>query len=200
MTYRPPRGHQLRPALVPGQRGGEGPLVVLAHGLEDEWRSWGPLVDRLAGHWRCVALDLPWRAGNDYRWRAEGSPGEWLASGLRALGEQPALVIGHSFGANAALEALAHPAPPPTAAAVLAAPFFRVPGTRVTWEVFERSRAQLDAMTLRLPGSVAVYRESYDHFCHVRRAGEVARTIEWFLSTVTAAGIPPTDEARSVTA
>lgn len=131
--------HQLRR----GEPGG--PDVVLVHGLEDTWSSWRPLARLLDGRWRVTALDLPWRAGNDYRWRAGDSPAGWLAAGLDALGGPVDAVVAHSFGANATLELMAardHRIR--GAAAVLVCPLYRPPAVRVTWEVFDRARATFE--------------------------------------------------------
>nr|AFV52180.1 hypothetical protein [Streptoalloteichus sp. ATCC 53650] len=133
MGERAPRAH----VLAPGGPGG--PLVVLAHGLEDGWTGWRAV----AAHWpagaRLVALDLPWRAGNDYRWR-QRDPGWWLAEGLAPLGAVPDLLVGHSFGANAALELLCAATEPPRAAALLC-PLYRVPGAPLGEHAEGRSRA-----------------------------------------------------------
>lgn len=106
-------------------------VVATVHGMEDDERSWEPLTARLRERlvgvaWQPVALRLPWRCGNDYRWRAEGTPGAWLAEELRALPTPPDILIGHSFGANAILELLATGAVRPERA-VLLAPFYRPP-------------------------------------------------------------------------
>ncbi|WP_018680559.1 alpha/beta fold hydrolase [Actinokineospora enzanensis] len=119
---------------------GTGRSAVLVHGLEDDWRSWEPLAVALGSDWDLRALCLPWRAGNDYRWRREGTPGDWLAAGLAALPDTPDVLIGHSFGANAVLEVLARAERPPSAGAVLFAPFHRSPEAEVTWRTFERSK------------------------------------------------------------
>lgn len=117
--------------------------VVLAHGLEDDWRSWMPLGARLydAGL-RPVALDLPWRAGNDYTWRHTHPPGRWLAAAARAVNGRPVVWVGHSFGANAVLELLAdeHEGVERPHAVGLCAPFFRSPELAVDWRLFEASR------------------------------------------------------------
>jgi pimeloyl-ACP methyl ester carboxylesterase len=127
-------------------RGAErtGPLAVLVHGLEDSWTSWRSLARYLDPHWRVAALDLPWRAGNDYQWRRAGGAADVVRAGLARLGEPIDVLIGHSFGASALFGVLAEPATPPPAAAVLAAPFFRPAGTPVTWRLFDRSRHNFD--------------------------------------------------------
>ncbi|MYT29270.1 MULTISPECIES: alpha/beta hydrolase [unclassified Streptomyces] len=122
----------------------QGPRAVLVHGMEDTWESWYPLVRLLPSHWQVSALDLPWRAGNDYGWRREATPRGWLEHGLAQLPEPPTLLVGHSFGATAVLETLAGADRLPAPAAVLAAPFYRPPGLPATWSVFERSRSNFD--------------------------------------------------------
>src|SRR5688500_10461846 len=78
-----------------------GPAVVLAHGLEDSWETWRPLAAELAASGlRLLALDLPWRAGNDYAWRRERTAGGWVASAAALAGVDVAAWIGHSFGSN----------------------------------------------------------------------------------------------------
>ncbi|KAA2254453.1 alpha/beta hydrolase [Solihabitans fulvus] len=119
--------------------GAAGPAVVLVHGMEDTWRSWDVLAARLADRCRVYALDLPWRAGNNYAWRTHGDPATWLARGLSLLPEPPDTLVGHSFGANAVLEHLARRRPARTA--VLLAPFYRPASAPVDALLRERSLA-----------------------------------------------------------
>jgi pimeloyl-ACP methyl ester carboxylesterase len=123
--------------LAEGERGS--PLVVLAHGLEDSWEGWRPMAARLPADWRVIALDLPWRPGNDYRWRRR-APAAWLADGLELAGE-PTTVVAHSFGANAALDLMCAGRIGP---AVLICPLYRPPEVALTWAVFDRSRRAFD--------------------------------------------------------
>lgn len=117
----------------------DGPRVALVHGMEDGWQSWRPLAGALPRSWRVTAYDVPWRAGNDYRWRRGGTAGEWA----RRLIDRPAdLVIAHSFGAAAVLEALAHRPALPVRAVALLAPVVRPPGLPLSWETFDRARAE----------------------------------------------------------
>jgi pimeloyl-ACP methyl ester carboxylesterase len=113
--------------------------MVLVHGLEDAWENWGPFAAQLDERWRACALDMPWRAGNDYSWRLEGTPADHLEAGLRGLSGGIDLLVGHSFGANALLELLASRANPPSAPVVLLTPFFRPPDVELTWELMARS-------------------------------------------------------------
>ncbi|MGW3192000.1 alpha/beta fold hydrolase [Streptomyces ardesiacus] len=105
--------------------GGSGALVVAVHGAEGSWREWEPLAAAWPGRHRLVALDLPWRAGNDYGWARRGTPGQWLRGAVGRLGEPVHAVLGHSLGGNAVLEWLCAPGEREPAAAVLFAPFYR---------------------------------------------------------------------------
>ncbi|WP_327039040.1 alpha/beta hydrolase [Micromonospora maris] len=127
---------QLRPP-TPG-----GPLVAFVHGLEDSWESWLPLSNVLP-EWTSVALDLPWRPGNDYLWRRRPSPA-WLADGLDLLGRRPDLVVAHSFGANALLELLCAGDRRVPETVILICPLYRPPDVAVTWRVFERARRSFE--------------------------------------------------------
>uniref|UniRef100_A0AAU2V764 Alpha/beta hydrolase n=1 Tax=Streptomyces sp. NBC_00003 TaxID=2903608 RepID=A0AAU2V764_9ACTN len=117
--------------------GGSGPLVVAVHGAEGSWREWEPLAAAWPGQHRLIALDLPWRAGNDYGWDRQGTPGQWLRGAVDRLGEPVHAVLGHSLGGNAVLEWLCAPGGHDAAAAVLFAPFYR-PVTDVVDAALER--------------------------------------------------------------
>jgi pimeloyl-ACP methyl ester carboxylesterase len=123
--------------LSPGAPGG--PLVALVHGLESAWTSWLPMAVELNPDWRLVALDLPWRPGNEYRWGAR-SAGEWLGEALDLLDATPDALIAHSFGANATLELLCGYDPRPGRAVTLICPFYRLPHEAVTWRMFDKAR------------------------------------------------------------
>lgn len=124
--------------LAPGAPGA--PVVAFAHGLEDSWASWLPLARALDPDWRLLALDLPWRAGGDYRWRRR-PPGHWLGEALDRLDVVPDVIVAHSYGANAALELLCAADPRPGRAAALVCPLYRLPRHPVTWRTFDRSRS-----------------------------------------------------------
>jgi len=115
------------------------PIVACVHGMEDSAECWLPLAARLGRSHRYYATNLPWRAGNDYRWRRDGSAGEWLAGALATLPGPPAVLIGHSFGANAILERLAADPPESPAAAVLIAPFYRPAALTVDEVLYRRA-------------------------------------------------------------
>ena len=113
--------------------------VAFAHGLEDSWESWLPMAARLSPDWRTVALDLPWRPGNDYRWRRRPSA-SWLGAELDRLDRRPDLLVAHSYGANALLELLCAGDPRVPEQVVLICPLYKPPDVTVTWSLFDRAR------------------------------------------------------------
>ncbi len=93
---------------------GEGPALVFAHGWLANANLWRKVVERLAGDFRCVTLDLPLgshRVAMDAD--ADLSPrgcGELIASAIEALElEQVTLVGNDSGGAYAQIATAAHP-------------------------------------------------------------------------------------------
>jgi pimeloyl-ACP methyl ester carboxylesterase len=90
---------------------GEGPAVLLVHGMASDSQSWEPLAEQLAAHGlRAIALD---RRG----YGASGAPepyaattvqeqAEDVAALLSALDATPALLVGDGFGALVVLELL----------------------------------------------------------------------------------------------
>jgi pimeloyl-ACP methyl ester carboxylesterase len=85
---------------------GEGPLLLLVHGMAGTARNWDSVIEPLALRSHVVAADFPGHGesapgGGDY---SLGS----LASGLRdlmiALGHERATLVGHSLGGGVALQ------------------------------------------------------------------------------------------------
>ncbi|MEV4970853.1 alpha/beta fold hydrolase [Streptomyces scopuliridis] len=121
--------------------GAAGPVVALVHGLEGSGESWRPLVETFTGC-RAYALDLPWRAGNPYRWRQHGTPADWLRRALDLVPEPVDVLLGHSFGSNAVLEHLATAdSSHVPSAAVLLAPFYRPESLTVDWPLHDAALA-----------------------------------------------------------
>lgn len=85
---------------------GEGPLLLLVHGMAGTARNWDDVIEPLALHNTVIAPDFPGHGdsapgGGDY---SLGS----LASSLRdlmiALGHERATLVGHSLGGGVALQ------------------------------------------------------------------------------------------------
>jgi pimeloyl-ACP methyl ester carboxylesterase len=87
-------------------RVGEGPLLVLVHGITSSSRTWERVIPLLAERHTVIAPDLLGH-GLSAKPRGDYSLGAY-ASGLRdllvALGEPPATVVGHSMGGGIAMQ------------------------------------------------------------------------------------------------
>lgn len=85
---------------------GEGPVIVLIHGMAGSSETWAPLVAPLARRHTVVAPDLLGH-GASAKPRGDYSLGA-LASGIRdllaALGHDRATVVGHSLGGGVAMQ------------------------------------------------------------------------------------------------
>lgn len=83
---------------------GQGPPLVLLHGLFGSARNWGAVQKALVADYRVVALDLrnhgasPHAPGMSYAAQAAD-----VAETLVALGIESAVVLGHSMGGKAAM-------------------------------------------------------------------------------------------------
>jgi pimeloyl-ACP methyl ester carboxylesterase len=86
--------------------GGEGPLVVLIHGITGRSRQWGPVVENLDDGLTFLAPDLLGH-GESAKPRGDYSLGAY-ASAVRdtmvALGHDRATIVGHSLGGGIAMQ------------------------------------------------------------------------------------------------
>jgi pimeloyl-ACP methyl ester carboxylesterase len=107
-TGSPPATHELE---LHGHRvvfryGGEGPLVVLIHGITGRSRQWGPVVENLGDGLTFLAPDLLGH-GESAKPRGDYSLGAY-ASAVRdtmvALGHDRATIVGHSLGGGIAMQ------------------------------------------------------------------------------------------------
>jgi pimeloyl-ACP methyl ester carboxylesterase len=89
-------------------RSGNGPPIVLLHGLGLDWRSWEPVIPGLAHSHDVLALDLPGFGTAaplpDGRRPSPGRLAAAVAEELDALGIPRAVVVGNSLGGWVALE------------------------------------------------------------------------------------------------
>jgi pimeloyl-ACP methyl ester carboxylesterase len=94
-------GHRVR-----FHRAGEGPLLVLLHGIASTAETWAPVVEALAARHTVLAPDLLGH-GESAKPRGDYSLGAH-ASGVRdlvaALGYDRATVVGHSLGGGIAMQ------------------------------------------------------------------------------------------------
>jgi len=86
--------------------GGEGPLLLLIHGMAGTCESWREVIEPLARHHTVIAPDLPGHG------LSAGGLGDYslgnLAAGLRdlllVLGHERATLVGHSLGGGIAMQ------------------------------------------------------------------------------------------------
>jgi pimeloyl-ACP methyl ester carboxylesterase len=85
---------------------GEGPTVVLIHGIAGSSTTWRAVMPALAAHYTVLAPDLLGH-GHSAKPRGDYSLGAY-ASGIRdllaVLGQERATVVGHSFGGGVAMQ------------------------------------------------------------------------------------------------
>lgn len=75
---------------------GEGPPLVLVHGLSGSWRWWTPVLGALAGRFRTHLVDVPRFA--TLAGFGPGDAADWLGRFFDAAGIERAPVVGHSLG------------------------------------------------------------------------------------------------------
>lgn len=101
VQYRTVHGH--RRAFV---QAGEGPALLLLHGLGCDHTTWEPVIDALARRYTVIAPDLLGHGRSD-KPRADYTLGGF-ANGMRdlltVLGIDKVTVVGHSFGGGVAMQ------------------------------------------------------------------------------------------------
>jgi pimeloyl-ACP methyl ester carboxylesterase len=166
-------------AIVHGHRrafaiAGDGPPLLLLHGIGSNRRTWSPVLPVLARHFTVIAPDLLGHGDSD-KPRADYSLGGF-ANGMRdllgVLGMERVTVVGHSFGGGVAMQ-FAYQFPERTERVVLEAsgglgrevtPVLRaltLPGARQLLAVLDTAPGRfqlrlLEGLTRRLPSGPLV--------------------------------------------
>lgn len=100
---------QVPGAEVHYREAGEGPPLVLLHGLAASWRWWRPVLDVLTRHHRVLAFDLPGfgetRAERRFSLKSAGT---FVCQVMGALGLERVDLVGHSLGGRIAMDVAAH--------------------------------------------------------------------------------------------
>ena len=113
---------------------GEGPPLILIHGLGDEQRSFALVMALLRRHFRCIAYNLP--VGGRDRARLGRYSHEELSRDVFRLmdhmGLHAATLLGHSFGSTVALRAM-HAQPQRVTRGVVVGGFANRPLSRRQW-------------------------------------------------------------------
>jgi pimeloyl-ACP methyl ester carboxylesterase len=157
---------------------GEGPAVLLVHGMAEDARGWVDVVAALAGSARTIAYDRRGygRSGapDPYERTTVSEQAEDAAVLLDALGAAPAVVCGRDFGALVCLDLVKRHRHLVRAAVVVDVPLYAfVPAAT---EALSAQRIALEE-ALRAGGpeaAVATYRASAGRGGDAGRAGRVA--------------------------
>ncbi|MBR7620530.1 alpha/beta hydrolase [Phenylobacterium sp. 20VBR1] len=90
--------------------GGEGPALVLSHGLTDNGLCWQRLADALAPNFDIIMLDARGHGDSSRMPAGDHDPAQDIDEAIEGLGLARPIVMGHSVGARAtASYANAHP-------------------------------------------------------------------------------------------
>jgi pimeloyl-ACP methyl ester carboxylesterase len=163
---------------------GEGPALLLLHGLGCDHTTWLPVVEQLSRHHTVIAPDLLGH-GQSAKPRADYSTGGY-ANGMRdlltLLGIDKVTVIGHSLGGGVAMQ-FAYQFPERTERLVLAAPGGMGPDVSALIRAVTLPGAglvlgALTAGPVRIVGSPILRLLARSGLPHSRDLDEVARIYE----------------------
>ncbi|MEO7197099.1 MAG: alpha/beta fold hydrolase [Solirubrobacterales bacterium] len=87
-------------------RAGEGPALLLLHGIAGSYETWAPLIPALSDEFTVIAPDMLGH-GASAKPRGDYSLGAYAAGArdlLLALGHESATVVGHSLGGGVAMQ------------------------------------------------------------------------------------------------
>jgi pimeloyl-ACP methyl ester carboxylesterase len=88
---------------------GQGPPLVLVHGLAGSWRWWSPILDALTERHQVFAFDLPGHGQSRAERRLTlDSAGQLVCQLLTALGLERASLVGHSLGGRICMDVAAN--------------------------------------------------------------------------------------------
>ena len=165
---------------------GEGPVLLLLHGLGCDHTTWLPVIHKLARHFTVIAPDLLGH-GVSAKPRADYSVGGY-ANGMRdlltVLNIDKVTVVGHSFGGGIAMQ-FAYQFPERTERMILVAPgglgpevspFLRA----VTLPGFHRAMGVATMPGIRHLGKAGLKALSRSRLTAARDLGELAQIYESF--------------------
>jgi pimeloyl-ACP methyl ester carboxylesterase len=140
---------------------GNGPPLVLLHGVSLTAAAWAPLFTALSG-WRVLAVDLPGHGLSDpddfRRGQVRHRAGELIDDIYDALGLDEAPVVGHSLGGMLALWHTATGSERISRLVAVGEPAVALPGVRVRMPLSLLTVRGLNLAVLRSPSPRAVYR------------------------------------------
>jgi pimeloyl-ACP methyl ester carboxylesterase len=155
-----PRQTASEPSLRYVDHGGEGPLLLLLHGVTRCGRDWELLLPALTANWRVIALDQRGHGGSD---RAESYlVTDYVADTIRFVRDEiaePMTILGHSLGAMVAAAGAAL-LPQLVRGIVLEDPPFHTMGNRIAGSAWQ---AQFIGMrkAARQGGTIDIVTDSF---------------------------------------
>jgi pimeloyl-ACP methyl ester carboxylesterase len=183
--------HELQRVTIHGHervfvKAGQGPALLLLHGLGCDHTTWLPVLDSLARHYTVIAPDLLGH-GLSAKPRADYSVGGY-ANGMRdlltVLGIDKVTVVGHSFGGGVAMQ-FAYQFPERTERMVLVSPGGMGPEVTpiiraVTLPGFQRAMGLATLPGVRHLGKAGLRALSRTGLTATRDLDEVAEIFESF--------------------
>jgi pimeloyl-ACP methyl ester carboxylesterase len=140
---------------------GDGPAVVLLHGVSENAAIWAPLFTKLR-HFRLLAVDLPGHGLSDptvfRRGQVREHAGQLIEDILDALSLNEVPVIGHSLGGMFALWHVATGSERISQVVAIGEPAVALPGVRVRMPLSLLTIRGLGIAVLRSPSPHRVYR------------------------------------------
>ncbi len=160
-------------ASINYHRQGEGPPLVLLHGIGHHWQAWRPVIDLLAGEFDVIACDspgfgrsAPLTAGIEPTIPAYADAFEWF---LAELGLKRPHVAGNSMGGAIALE-LARRHAVSSASAFSPAGFwtalelrFTQVSLRAVGRIPQAARPSVEALARTRAGRVALFSQTFGY-------------------------------------
>jgi pimeloyl-ACP methyl ester carboxylesterase len=176
---------------------GQGPPVVLLHGVAVSAAIWAPLFTEL-GRFRLLAVDLPGHGLSDpttfRRGHVREHAGRLIDDILDALGLDQVPVIGHSLGGMFALWHMAAGSERISKLVAVGQPAVALPGVRVRMPLSLLTVRGLGSAVLRSPGPRAVYRRM---LAQGMGSADIAGAPDWLIEALRLSARRP-ENARTV--
>jgi len=176
-------------------KAGNGPVLLLLHGLGCDHTTWSPVIERLARKYTVIAPDLLGHGESD-KPRADYSVGGY-ANGMRdlltVLGIDRVTVVGHSLGGGVAMQ-FAYQFPDRTQRLILVSPGGLGPEVTpairmITTPGFHQAMGLVTLPVLRQATTESLRLLSRSRIPHTRDLDEMAAVVETFRDPRTRAAI-----------
>lgn len=193
-------------ASINHHREGEGPPLVLLHGVGHHWQAWRPVIDLLAGEFDVIACDspgfgrsAPLASSIEPTIPAYADAFEWF---FAELGLERPHVAGNSMGGAIALE-LARRRAISSASAFSPAGFWNAPERRfcqlslgLLGGVPNAIRPGIEALARTRPGRVALFSQNFGYPARMPAEEAVATLRDAWAAPALAGALKAFDEYR----